>query len=223
MKWLFSFGFILAIISVFGVFMTCGSGEDDSDAAGALTLTDDDGGDDDTQDWIDGVPDEVNDFLDSDDLAALEDAGMPIHYGDAPPDIEGNYELNSLYIVYDTSGPNGPKDDYDFTFWDQSDDGSIKLSYDAVSIADSKYNISAYISGSDSCFTVFADIHGQDGSCTYSSPFLFSGCRVSSGLRHFYWSMIITSAEGSDCTRVLPAGTIRIIHETDDLATQIYY
>ncbi len=212
---------ILAAAGIIAFAAACGSVEDDSEAGGGLLdETDDDGGDDDTASAIEGVPDGVNDFLNSGDIEALEAAGMPIHYGDAPPVVEGRYVLDFLLIVYDETGGTGSAlNIYDITFREQSGDGSLKLDYNDRSSSDSGFGVSAFISGDGVCFTVFADASGALGDCRYSLPFLFSGCQNTGGIQSFHWGMIMKRVEGTGCA--MPVGAVRIIRESDGLAEKV--
>ena len=81
---------VASVLGIVAVFMTCAASSDESDA-GALFGDDDTAGDDDdtTGEDVENVPAGVNDFMNADDVEALESAGMPIYYGNSPPIVEG--------------------------------------------------------------------------------------------------------------------------------------
>ena len=205
----FGFGLLLSCISSGG-----GGGDDD-------TADDDAGDDNDDNDRINGVPDEVNDFLDPEDLAKLEDAGMQIYPGDNPPNIEGSYLVDSQVIVYDEIGMEGdPVANYIQTYYDQKSDGSIKNSYEAIGIDDTATGLGAFISGDKDCFSVYVRVDGSADGCNYASPIIYSGCLADEGIEGFSLGLIMKSKQGDNCDALMPEGAARIIKEQDGLAAR---
>lgn len=54
-----------------------------------------------TTEPIKGVPNKVNEFLNSFDIKKYEDVGMKINKGDNPPNVEGTYSLDQNTVFYD--------------------------------------------------------------------------------------------------------------------------
>jgi len=212
-RWLWMFGLMMGLIAVMSLGLGCagGSGDDDDD---------DDSGDDD--DTIDDVPDDVNDFLDPEDLEAIEDAGMPVHRGDNPPNVEGSYGLDSLIITYDELGMEGwTIAYYEMTYYDQTSAGAIKNDYEAPDAGDVGTGIGGFISGDDGCFSVYLDIEGEASGCSYKLPAVHSGCMDSNGIADFYWGFIMKEKSGTNCDALMPEGAVRVIEESDGLAAEL--
>lgn len=183
---------------------------------------DDDGGDDDGgDDEIEDVPDEVNDFLDPEDIEKLEDAGMTIYTGDNPPNVEGTYDLDSLVISYDEIGMEGyPLAYYWIKYYDQTDDGKIKLDYESPDAGDVGSGIGAFIAGDGNCYSVFVNAEGDSFGCHYKMPSIHSGCKNSSGIADFQWGLIMKEKSGENCDYLMPEGAVRIVDETDGMASK---
>ncbi len=179
---------------------------------------DDADGDDDDDDADDGIPDDVNDFFDQDDLDALEEVGLVIYEGDDPPTIEGSYYLNSIEIIYDDADMWLNIVDYTYDFYDQSSDGEISMDYEAPEANDVAEGVGAFISGSKNCFSIFIDTTGVANGCHYKTPSVISGCLSSDGITEWRNAFIMREKSGDNCDQLIPEGHRRIISETDDLA-----
>ena len=193
-----------------------GDDDDDDDDTSGDDDDDDDGG------RIDDVPDDVNDFLDQEDIDKLKNAGLEIYTGDNPPNIEGSYLANSQITVYDDAGQVGYQPaDYIYTFADQTDAGSISHSYDSPDAGDSGSGLGAFISGDGDCFSVFVRVEGSTYECDYEMPEIFSGCLNDEGIADFAIGFIMTDKEGFGCDALIEEGQARIIEEEDGLAEEI--
>jgi len=176
-------------------------------------------GDADTTEEPPEVPDEVYEFLDVEDLMRLDDAGMPLYYGDDPPNIEGTFLLDSLLIVYDDSGWEGlPILTYWITFADQAEDQRLTCSYECPEAGDVGFGTDGYISGQEDCFSVFIDVSGQTGGCEYRSLSAYSGCKRPEGIKGFHHGFMMLEKQGEDCDLLVEVDSIRVVEETDDLA-----
>lgn len=211
-NWIFIMGLLAGLIASMSFGLGCDDDDDDDD------LFDDD---DDDDDDIADVPDDVNDFLDQADLDALEDAGMTIYKGDNPPNIEGGYLLDSLVITYDEIGMEGYSiAPYTMTYYDQTTAGDIKNDYESPQVGDYGNGIGGFISGDDGCFTVYLDIEGNANGCDYGLPAIHSGCLNTSGIADFDWGFIMKWKQGTNCEALMPEEAVRIINESDDLASE---
>lgn len=220
---------IWMLIALFGFGLTAGkcadlfaeeTDENDDDSSGD---DDDDstGDDDDADDDADVVPDDVDDFIDADQRAALEEVGLIIYGGDDPPDIGGSYYLDSIEITYDDSNMWLDIVDYTYEFYNQTRDGEISLNYEAPAVDDVAEGVGAFISGDGDCFSIFIDAEGTASGCDYELPGIISGCLTSDGIAKWTNGFIMGSKSGENCDALMPTDHRRIIAETDDLAEKL--
>lgn len=182
--------------------------------------------DEQSKEKIKDVPNPVNEFLNKFDIEKYKKAGIKIYTGDNPPNIEGNYYLNSLVLFYeepwDKQGDVGDGIvNYNYKFYDQKSDGTINSSYTAESLPSEAVGIGAFISGNDNCFTIFVDDKGKGYSCNTREARLISACKTDKGLEQIKDSFIMKEKQGSDCEELMPVGNLRIITEDDGLAERI--
>jgi len=203
-----------------------GGGDAGNDAAGDVdsdgdgdTDTDTDGDGDGDGGTINGVPPQVNDFMNKGDMDALVDAGMNIHRGDTPPDITGTYYANSRYTQYDSTDYFTSFVNATYVYSNQTQAGAIDMSETEEGWGTGTA-VGSYISGTGQCFTVWQDytayenVSGDD--CNYGWPLLVSGCLVSGGISGFQYGFIMKKRDGT-CDQLVELGHKRIIYETDDL------
>jgi hypothetical protein len=173
---------------------------------------------------IAGVPESVNKFLDESDLAKIRAQGATIYTGTTPPDISGEYMLNSLSVLYDPGTWSGayPKGfhipSYIYGFSNQKADGSIRAYYRSDEIEDTADGLGAFISGENNCFSVFINQVGDTNDCHYSSPQIISACMSPQGLKNFTNIYLPKEKDGSGCDELAPIGYLRIAEESDGLA-----
>jgi len=170
---------------------------------------------------IDGVPSEVNNFFGQADLDKLKEAGMNINTGINPPDITGTYLGDTLVISYDDTDATGMSvSRYQYTFYDQTAAGAIKVDYTALDAADVATGTGGFISGEGTCFSIYLDTKGVADTCNYKTPNIISGCLNTSGdITSWQQGLIMTEKEGS-CDTLIPVGHRRIISETDGTVTK---
>lgn len=172
-------------------------------------------------DEIEDVPDDVNNFLDPEDIEKLEEAGMTIYTGDNPPNVEGTYDLDSLVISYDELGMEGISVGYYWIrYYDQTDDGEIKLDYEGADGSDAGSGLGAFIAGDGKCFSVFVDAEGDYNGCHYKMPSIHSGCKEPNGIANFQWGFVMKEKSGDNCDLLMPEGAVRIVDETDGMASE---
>jgi hypothetical protein len=173
---------------------------------------------------IAGVPHPVNQFLDESDIAKIRSHGVTIYTGTTPPDITGNYLLNSLSVLYDPGTWSGAYPvgyhipSYVYGFSNQKADGSISAHYYSDEIDDTANGLGAFISGENNCFTVFINQVGDTNDCHYSSPQIISACMAPTGIKNFTNSYLPKEKDGSGCDELAPIGYLRIAEESDGLA-----
>lgn len=220
------FAALAVLLLVFGVaaigsLSACGSNKEED--SNKRIEADDDGDDDVTLDRIEGVPDEVNEFLDPEDVQAIEGAGMVIHRGNNPPNVEGIYLADSLIVTYDDYGGEGMMiSPYQVRYYNQTDQGRVSLDYETIPPSDEGSGLGAFISGDNGCFTVFIDIEGAVSGCEYAMPSLHSGCVGDDGVEGFVWGLIMRHKYGgAACDALLPEGAVRLATEIDGVAEKL--
>lgn len=170
---------------------------------------------------IRGVPKEVNQFLQLQDVKKLSEQGFTTYTGNNPPNIEGAYLSNDMTVTYDPGTVEGSyvvgdkMDPYTYTFSNQTANGTLGLHY--ISTNDqSEGTIDAFISGQNDCFTIYSDGQGQLGECKYVIPMLVSACVGKTGLTSFKEAILAKSKEGPTCeSEVMPIGYFRTFEEKD--------
>lgn len=171
---------------------------------------------------IQGVPKEVNQFLNNQDVQKHIEQDFTIYRGDNPPNIEGSYLLNNLTLVYD---PQTWKNTYPigyviapyiYRFSNQTLEGKIDFSYSSNEVDDKAEGLQGFISGENNCFTVFINQQGEYIDCNYNQPKLFSACIVNNKLTQVQDSWFLKYKKGASCEEhVMPLGYLRIYEEKD--------
>src|SRR3989344_1664147 len=179
-----------------------------------------------TKEEIENVPNPVNEFLSSNDIEEYEKAGMKVYTGNNPPNIEGLYASDSLVIFYDKpfkdAAPVGTEvSSYNHQFYDQKNDGTIKLKRISLEGGDEAEGVGGFISGDNNCFSIFVDVKDQSDQCSSDQATIYSACKVEAGLEGLQAGFILKKQEGSGCVVVVPVGHMRIITEDDSLAERI--
>ena len=171
---------------------------------------------------VENVPDGVSNFLNEDDIRALESVGMKIYRGFNPPNIEGKYYLDTLQVYYDDLGYYDLQfDDYVYEFYGQTPSLSLRTSYEAQTVSDVATGIGSFISGNGNCFSVYMDITGVAEGCSYSAPQIISGCVSSSGITGYMIGFIMKKKSGSNCDMLVEVSHKRIVIENDNLAERV--
>jgi len=176
---------------------------------------------------IEGVPEDVNDFLSDEDLKKLEEAGMTIYKGENPPPVDGNYQLDSLTIIYDQYGMEGTQlTGYSWNYYDQRDTGELTCDYASIGQEDVASGLAGYISGENNCFSVYINFTGNNGTCDYEMPMIQSGCLEETGIAKFVMGYIMTKTEETTpggCSQTMAVGSVRITEENDQMADKVNY
>ena len=174
--------------------------------------------------YIDGIPAGVYEFLNREDIAALEGSDFPVYRGSEAPKLEGKFRLNSLKIKFDkrNAQPAGRSlDPYVYTFSDQKDDGTIQVDLlSEVPQNDTGKAENSYVSGSNNCFTIYMDQKGISKNCSYQMPALLSGCLSDAGIQNPQ-EIFIMKTKSCDDTVLMPVGNIRINIEQDGLGESL--
>lgn len=172
---------------------------------------------------IKGVPKEVNQFLELQDVKKLSAQGFTTYTGNNPANIEGSYLSNDMTVTYDPGTIEGAyvigdkMDPYTYTFSNQTNSGTLGLHF--ISTDDqSQGTINAFISGDSNCFTIYSDGQGQLGECKYVIPMLISACSGENGFTSFKQALLAKSKQGPTCEEeVMPIGYFRTFEEEDGI------
>lgn len=174
-----------------------------------------------TEEGIEDVPPGVNEFLSPENIDSLRERGLTIHTGLNPPDIQGNYYLNSLAESETGMGFLN----YSYRFYNQTSDLIINVSYISDGGHDTAEGIGAFIAGEDQKFSIFVEEEGSVDFGTHVAIFntatIYSGIRTQDGMEDFQFGFIVTHKENDLNNQLMNVGDTRVIFEEDGLAEQV--
>jgi hypothetical protein len=168
-----------------------------------------------------GLPDGVRNVLSEEDIQRLENLGLDIHRGSAPPSIEGRYFTDSRQLVAssfdDSFSPGHRFVNATYEFSDQvGSELVIELQEGSVSMGE---GVGGFISGQDQSFSVFAIIDNVTRGVENRTIEIYSGRLVADGIADYQIGLYMDAKEGDEDNRVLiPEQTGRLVHEADQLA-----
>jgi len=214
---------ILLLMAFVLVSLACGKVEQQAaGAGGGGTISGVTSVDEDEDDVIDDVPEAVNGIFTVAELQALIDAGLPVFIGAEQPNVEGTYNAGSLRITYDSSGGSGALPIYMYYFTGQTDAATVNVAFTDEQGTDVSTGNLTYIAGSGDCFSLFGleEITNSSAECVYQRATVYSGCiSATDGVVGFSFGFYMRELSGT-CTNMLEAGSMRVIKETDNLATR---
>lgn len=176
-------------------------------------------------------PEASKDIISNKQLFELEELGLAIHEGQAPPDITGTYEWDSNVRVVDPrpEREGQPICDGQITFTVASDDTiTSEILYTGFDCEGEGGNSGIIISGADDCFTLYAS--GDETFLDCESRDLIrvtSGCLSDDGIEGYQLAAAIGSYTSDECDalldsgRVPPAKEFVMDEETDGLAAVV--
>lgn len=169
----------------------------------------------------DDYPEAISNFISTGHIADILDVGMTLYGGANAPDISGRYVLDTLKVNYDDSGDRGwTVMNYEIVFMNDPDLGFMVCTYQSDG-GGSDCSFEAYQSGSDNCFTVWADTAGRADTCEYETANIFSGCLDPAGdIIGYEHAFFITNAEG-DCAGRVELEWLRVLIEDDGVAAWV--
>ena len=171
---------------------------------------------------IDDVPGDINEIISEDFVNILEGKGMNIYTGFNPPDVEGNYYMNSLKN-WETSTE---YIEYTYKFENQSETYEIDIEYtipdgSSISVANK-----AYIAGEDNDFSVYAEFRSTHNKGTHivriTLATILSGTYTAAGITDFQKGFIITSKSNDLNNEYMDVEDYRIVYEVDGLCERVY-
>lgn len=171
--------------------------------------------------------DSINDVIDEETLEDLEDIGTEINEGIEPPNIEGKYLVDNMYLIYDSRyfphyfDPGYNMKNYVYTFYEQTEDNKIKVKYHVLNDSNVKGGgEGAFISGEDNSFTIYLRTKSSLGGVMFDTLQIISGTVNRDGIDNFQLTLIIMGKIGADVENIEmedfpPIGTKRIIIAKD--------
>jgi hypothetical protein len=171
------------------------------------------------QKYIVGVPEEVNEFLNTDFIDILEGKGLFVNNGLAPTNITGNYFADTW-----TNLESGTRYvNYSFQFLNQTTRFQIEVR-SAAEFSDAT-GIVAYISGDGPNFSIYSeqDHNINDGGHTVyiKTADIYSGELMQGGILNFQNGFIILQKENDLYDRFLNVGDSRVVYEADFFADAV--
>ncbi|MBI3290405.1 hypothetical protein HYZ78_03355 [Candidatus Microgenomates bacterium] len=173
------------------------------------------------------LPEGVAKFLDEEKINQFVSGGFKIYNGSTPPDLNNKiYMLDDLTLISMISGNSafrkiGDKlEDYLYGFFNQTANGTIELETSAPGANGT--STKGFITGEDSCFTVYAEQEVKEYDCRFRYAKLVSACVQEEGLVKFEMLLHIIEHLGTTiCAKAELPGHTAIYEERDGLGTKI--
>jgi hypothetical protein len=163
-------------------------------------------------------------YISNAQLRTLDDLGLPVNEGKTPPDIEGTYLCDSLELYGTNIADDFPLGtgfaNMVITFYNQGYDGSVLVSYTQGS--ESGSGLGAFVSGSGSDFSVYAQITGTSSGIDFEDAMVFSGTMSAGGIQDFMYGFIMTDKGSDPYDDLIEVGDARVFEEWDSLAANYY-
>jgi hypothetical protein len=173
---------------------------------------------------ISEVPEAVSSFLAQNDFDVLNSVDFRINSGFNPPDIGGTFHVDNWTVKYDKGNiyPAGKQiDECDYTFSTPTASGELNVSYECTN--DTGSGSGAFISGSNSCFTIYINQTGNYLGCNYTMPAIVSGCLDTAGLTDLQYAVVMKNKDNTQACQenMMPVGNFRTISIDDQRADRV--
>lgn len=171
------------------------------------------------QKYIVDVPEEINNFLNTDFIEILEGKGLQVNSGLTPANVTGNYFVDNW-----TNYESGTRYvNYSFQFVNQTKDHKIEVR-SAAEFSDAT-GIIAYISGSGPIFSIYSEqdhfINDSGHTIFIKTADIYSGELTQDGILNFQNGFIILEKENDFYDRFLNVGDSRVVYEADYMADAV--
>jgi hypothetical protein len=153
--------------------------------------------------------------------------GMNINEGNTPPALSGFFESKPHVLL----SPYGPGDSFavgtEFTsiryrFYDQNGNTqTISLDKKSSDGTNTETGIGAFLAGNGNKFTLFAKTSGISDGITYKSLTIISGEILSTGIKDFQESVVLTEKGLDPTNKLIAVGQGRIIRDGNSLASKV--
>ncbi len=161
----------------------------------------------------------------------LEDIApyIPIHNGNNPPKIEGQFLMSPLTLVHSSGGGYEPGDvfnDLYLMFYNQ-DMKNNTLDYMEAQASSSATGTGAFISGEGNDFTVFFNTEGinhySDYDINTKKALILSGTKTSEGIKDLYYTFVMVDKSNDPKNHIVDVGTFRVFYDSDGLSVPTNY
>lgn len=163
------------------------------------------------------LPEQITNSVSGELLDEMTSMGFPIHEGNNPPCIEGEY-LASPFKLKGSSLPNEPLSigyvlpDFEVRFYNQ-DNTNFSILVDWVNGSASGTGMGAFIAGEGEYFTVFATTTATVNGNTAQTLWAFSGKITSNGIEEFHASNFMLDDGGDPEGVFIPNNTGRVFND----------
>lgn len=171
-----------------------------------------------------GLTKEITDLVPQEILDEMEELGMPIHGGAAPPLIEETF-LGTPFILLSSNRPGDVPGqefaDYQVTFYGQdNDDLSIMVNY--KSGPENGTGLGSFIVGENGYFSVFVELNTtHTNGSTAQQVSVISGKLVSNGIEDMHLAAFMIDDNGDPEDVWIENGEGRVIHDEDGFSEQL--
>jgi hypothetical protein len=165
---------------------------------------------------------EITEIISQEQIDKLEESGMEIYEGTAPPNLEGVYYMDSPNATFDSTDVYPSVFSYYFKFYDQTLDDEITVDYNGGGGIDVATGRGAFISGRLNNFSIFVEQKGETQGVTYRQASVYSGVLGIGGIREWQLGIIMLEKEGDPNDSVLmPVDARRVYEESDGLVAKV--
>ncbi len=170
-----------------------------------------------------GLTAQINNLIPDSILTKMVNLGMTINGGETPPALNGAY-LASPFILKASNVPNDYVGyafaDYTVTFYDQNnDDLTIKVDY--VNGPESGSGLGGFVVGSDSKFTVFAEVNSEYYGYTAKMVHVVSGTLTGTSIQNLYFANFMLDNNGNLGGLWIANGEGRVIYDSDGSSPKV--
>jgi hypothetical protein len=171
-----------------------------------------------------GAQDAVSDL----DLGRMNQLGLHIHGGAAPPEMFGVYTLDSgRYVAATDPREVGQATCHSRATYAAGDQGTVDLFYEYLDCAGGGAEQRMFISGEGPCFTLYGrGVQLVDG-CPMTFVTVSSACLTPGGLADFQEGFLYEAMDSASCAGLVATGraprlgNIAVVAETDGLAARL--
>lgn len=171
----------------------------------------------------DGLTRDVTDLVPQEILDEMENLGLPIYGGIAPPNIEGRFVASPFILL----GSNRPSDtpgyqfqDYYVTFKEQ-DDRELTIMMDYENGTETGNGLGSFIVGEGNRFSVFVEVISEQSGETASVVNVISGELTSTGIKDLYFANFMLDNRGNPSGYWIEEGEGRVIFDSDGFSEQL--
>lgn len=167
-------------------------------------------------------------FISDEQLAEIEDLGVPIHDGANPPDISGTFEWDSsVWTIAPRQQYEGREVCDGQRTYTLEDDGTVSSTMFYTNCDGEGSSSGIFISGTDNCFTLYSTGTGDFEGCTNTTVTVGSGCLTDEGIKDSLTAWYVSSYGDGPCQslvdqgRMPPEGGIVVNAEEDGMMSRV--